>query len=65
MDMNKVPKKEAITFCKLYDNEKGIHQSNRLTSCLRSKFYDMYSSDDILSQGNLMALSAPRDMEKD
>ena len=65
MGMNEVPKKEAITFCKLNDNEKGTHQSDRLTSCLRSKFYDKYSSDDILSQGHLMVLSVPCDIQKD
>ena len=65
MDMNKFPKKEAIKFCELYGNEKGTHQSNRLKSCLRSKFYDKYSTDDILSQGHLMVLSVLCDIEKD
>ena len=34
-------------------------QSDRLTSCLLSKFYDQYSSDDIFSQGYLIVLSVP------
>ena len=44
---------------------KSFHQSNRLTSCLRSKFYDQCSSDDLLPQGHLIVLSVPCYMCKD
>ena len=44
---------------------RSFHQSDPLTSCLRSKFYDQYSRDDIVSQGHLMVLSVPCDIEKD
>ena len=43
----------------------SFHQSNRLASSFQSKFYDQYSSGDILSQGHLMLLSVPCDIEKD
>ena len=43
----------------------SFHQSDRLTSCVWSKFYDQFSSGDILSQGDIVVLSFPRDMGKD
>ena len=44
---------------------RSFHQSNRLTSCFWSKFYDQYSNDDILLQRHLMLLSVSCDVYKD
>ena len=72
VEINKFPKKEAIKFINCMIMRKAfscccdliISQSDSLTSCLRSKFYDQCSSDDILSQGHVMVLSFPYDIEK-
>ena len=51
-------KNKKIQRQKLYDSEGAAQffdQSDRLICCLWSKFYDQYSSDDILSQGHLRA----------
>ena len=74
LEMNKLPKKGPINFCMFYDNEgtnqllfavQSFHQSDHLISCLSSKFYDQYSSDDDLSQEHLMVVSIPCDAHKD
>ena len=43
----------------------SFHQFDPLISRLWSKFYDQYSSDDILSKGYLMIVSVPCDMRKE
>ena len=40
-----------------YPAVRSFHQSDRLTPCLWSKFYDQWYSDDIFSQGPLIVLS--------
>ena len=44
---------------------RSFREPDRLISRLRSKFYDQYSADDILSQGHLMVVSVPCDISKD
>ena len=44
---------------------RSFHQSDRFTSCVWSKFYDQFSSGDILSQEHMIVLSVPCDIGKD
>ena len=72
--MNKFPKKEPINFCKFYDNEGNTQlllqsehfvNSTCLISCLWCKFYNQYSSNNILSEGDLILVNVPCDIRKD
>ena len=40
---------------------RSFHQSDSLTSCFWTKFYDQYSSDDILSPGHPILLNVLSD----
>ena len=65
--MNKFPRKEPTNLRKFYDS-KGttkFPQSECLISRLWCKFYDQYSSYDILSQGHQVVVSNPCDIDKD
>ena len=44
---------------------RSFYQSDRLRSCVWYKFYDQFSSGDILSQGHIIVLSVPCDIGKD
>ena len=44
---------------------RSFHQSDRLISRLRPKFFDHYSSDDILLQEHLMTVRVPCDICKE
>ena len=73
-EMNKLPKKEPINFCKFYDND-GIFQfllrsdhfinPNVWYLVFGLNFYDQYSGDDNLSQEHLIVVSIPCHIRKD